>query len=166
MDEFDDNMTQIQLISNKLMHQGYQMELKPLNSDTYFYLTQNVIYSGFNKIMLRNRVKEVYKDMLMANDNEVPELYDVVDAIDEENVAILYAFYNGYNWDDEEIENIIAHYKHNIACMLDDYITEIFQDEGMYLRGIALARVFDNHSDKTNTITDGEGQNLINREWL
>lgn len=164
MQEFDDFPTQIQLVSNRLMGLG-QLEMRPLKADSYHYLVQNTLYSAFNRTALRARTIEVYKDILNGEGTE-PSVYDIMEVIDEENVEIIATFYSGFKWGEEDIDNVIAHYKHNIGCMLDEWITEILQGEGLFLKGLSLSKVYDRHHDKVKTMTDSEGQNLINPEWL
>lgn len=169
MQEFDDLCTQIQLVKNKLIAQGERPSLQPLNSGNYQYLVEHVLYTGFNKAKLKARLREIYYDMMASQSEdrgEDPDLYEIVEAVDEENMAILLSFYMQLGWREEEIDNVVGHYWHDIGCMLDDWVEEILREEGYFFRGMTLAKIFKQNHDRINSVTNGEGQNILNPEWL
>jgi len=105
---------------------------KTYSKVTYEYLLDNVLYSKKNPVKLRERVRELYYDLLEFSDT--PDIYRMAEMIDDENIFIIIEFYKD-KYTEEEIDNVIASYDHNVACMLDEWIYEILQDWGYSCSG-------------------------------
>ena len=170
MREFDDVLEQANIMKSCMLLMSASGPMEPLPSlnrmEVYDHLVRTTLYSIINKEKFIYRVKEAYDDLLLTNDT-VPELYEIVEYIDDENVAILYSFYEGAQiMSEEDFEIVMAHYIQDISCMLDDWVEEILKENNVEFRGLSLARKFQITHDSLNPIMDSESQNIINPEWV
>jgi hypothetical protein len=165
--EFDDTITQVQLVKNRLMSEGLDVQSRPLKAlGAYKKLVCTTLYTILDKQALAAKIKEVYTDLLhSASEGELPSLYDIVDAIDEENTAILYTFYESTHISEDEFDNVLAHYVQDVSCMLDDWVEEVLSEYGYCFKGVSLMKMFNENHDRVNSSTDSEAQNIINPEW-
>lgn len=148
MDELDDYVGGLIYVKNKLLAQGYKATpaifIEPTTKARYQYLLEHVLISMYSSDIFRQRVKEIYAELTYTGDGEyvVPELYDVVDAVDEENIKIISEFFSAYDYEDDEIDNVIAHYTTDVNCMLDEWVANYLGEQGIPFMGRPLIEMY------------------------
>jgi hypothetical protein len=108
-------------------------------AELYDYIKQHVISCPDNQDQLIERTKELYWEILPSVNGEesynslslvIPPIQSIADQIDTENVEAIFvtAIENGFS--EEDSDNLIALYAHDIGCALDTYIGEILWSIG------------------------------------
>lgn len=88
--------------------------------ETFDYLKESVLCSLYNESAFEMRVKEVYFERNWAD--EPPNIHDITESLDNENIAIITSFYEDYNYPEEVIDEIVSHYNTIITMHLDDWV--------------------------------------------
>jgi hypothetical protein len=166
MDEFEDSVALLTLTKNRLLREGYMNKLQEVDvpdSQRYNYLLYHALYTMHNRERFADRIRNIYWDVMLRQEAPIPELYDIVDIIDEENMIIIQEFYRAYDYSENDIDIAIAHYTQDVNCVLDDWVAQILRDDGVPYMGFTVSEMFERQHMSVASLG---AQNVLIKELL
>ena len=173
MENFDDRLSLLQILSR---------DMAPVNrslpkdvEESYQYLLAQYLYTSYDKKRLEKRVIEVYFENMKDSGydgeynystNFEPDVFEISDMIDYENMEILRSYYKDYNYNDEDIDDvIIGYYIQSISYVLSDWVEEILLAQGYPVRR-GLSSSMNESLDKFLLDRKHAPQNIMFYEFL
>ncbi|MCX8074135.1 MAG: hypothetical protein N2749_00925 [Clostridia bacterium] len=139
MNEFEDRLALIQIIGKAISPVNYPVPT--MVQDSFLMLLDRYMCTPYNMARLKERVLEIYQDRMLAYKNEygyIPDVYEIADFIDEENMEIIRDFYSSYQYTSDEIDIILGNYIHGISYGLSDIVTQILLEQGLpFIKGLS-----------------------------
>lgn len=143
---------------------------------SYNHLVRKVIASKYTPEILKDRVQEIYFELVnkgarligsgmsdvyeMFDANNVPDLQEIAEIINDENIEIISIFYRDYALAEEEIDNVLAKYNHEIGSSIDLWVEDILRLYNYPYSGSAYQSLFGGEVSSFYTIIQ-KGQNII-----
>jgi hypothetical protein len=93
----------------------------------------------------------------------LPDLYEIVDDIDEENILIIDEFYKMSNRGTEEADNAFATYFQDMSSYMDDWVADVLRDEGVPYIGLTAMEMYEKRHQLVKNLN---GQNILFAEML
>jgi hypothetical protein len=139
MNEFEDDIAIINMVSKVI--RPCSNPVSPMVQNSYKYLVEKHLLTPYDMQRLKQRVRDIYCDRLLVNEDEpgyIPDAYEIADFINEENMEIIRDFYKNYMYSCDEIENIIGNYIHNVGYGMEDWVMQALMEDGMaFSRGLS-----------------------------
>lgn len=144
-------------------------------------LVNNILASKYTPDLMRERVHEIYFDLLSASPSLlkfgdgnqysaydmglVPSVEDIAQIIDDENTQIIASYFKQYDLSEQEIDNILAKYFHEIGSSIDLWTEDILRSCNYAYTGSAYGAMFS--SDRSQWVVKLQpGQNILMKGWL
>ena len=140
----DDNKSIIQYVSKTITLDSVNDNFFDKHADDlWLYLVDRILATKENITVMNNRIEHIYMDRCSALDPDEnycgfrsPDLYEIVDAIDEENLDIINDFFFSNNYSEEVVEIMMGRYMQDFACTMDDAVQERLDNLGYTYEGV------------------------------
>lgn len=140
----NEHLGMVKYTGKELISQGYNIGMSTFAKD-WNYIVENLIINPYNA-RFQNQIKDVYFEIMLREgtviENYIPTISDISDEIDEINMEIIYDFYKGYGYSEENIDIILGNYIQEF-CVLEDWIETELQNLGYPYLGASLFYLYE-----------------------
>jgi len=134
IEEYDDHLALMQILSKKLSPINFAIPEEAKKS--YQYLIEEYLFTSYDMAKLKDKVIDVYCERVRdcqydSQSDYIPDIYEISDLIDYENMEILREFYTRCDFSENDIEDIIlGYYIQNVSYALSDWVEQILFEQG------------------------------------